>query len=110
MYLIVIGDNEMAGVSRGSDAADAVDLFYDSLDAYCEPGKDTKEDFSVMVLAIPADLEKEVEETIDDLGDDAVPVVEELVEGRPEVGWEIVNVEMRGAERRSRLRRPETPA
>lgn len=104
LYVIAIGDDEMVGTARASGPAEAVDAYYDGLDAYCTPNSELSIDFPVNVLRVPEALAAQAAALVDDEADSsAIAKIDDLVAGHPGCFWQVVSVSYRNGERISRV-------
>lgn len=87
LHVIAFPDDGHVTTSGGADAVSAVENHYALLDMYCAPSDpDLREVFTVMVYAIPAELEDAVSNALDDLsGDEGYDYLESLGRTHPMV-------------------------
>jgi hypothetical protein len=99
-YLIAIGNDGMLGLAKGADPAGAVDDYYDALDMYCSPSDEISERFAVATLRLPDGIVEAVNDLIDEYGENALPLVEDLViASGAAVVWHVVDVVMEAGDR-----------
>jgi hypothetical protein len=99
-YFVVLGENDMLGMSNGATPEEAVALFCSGMDMFGDEGLEVDNETTAQTLLIPEDLEEEAEAINEGLdGEDALPLIEKLVAGRSEAVWSRVHVITKDGER-----------
>lgn len=103
-YVISVGQDEMIGFACGDGPAAAVESYYASLDVFSDPSTELTENFSVSVLRVPDAIAEQVEEIVDQGGDDLSSRIDDLVAGYEEHLWQVVNASYKNGDFSAHLR------
>ena len=97
---VLLLDKDNAVTSVATDACEAVEQHFRTLDDYCPPANDFNvEETSVTVFSIPRALEHRLVEDVDDMDNEALAdAIQRLAEEDPEISREMVSFSYRSGE------------